>query len=74
MFKVVLDCKVPSIFFSGVHPSPLGISLVVLLVIGSIYYLVMFHSPASLQAVSMKEMLIAGIDFAERGGVQVNVI
>ena len=46
----------------------------VLLVIGSMYYLVMVRSPSSFEEVSMKELLIAGVDFAERGGVQVRKI
>ena len=58
--------------YLGVHPSPLGIALVVLLLVGSMYYLVhITTSPGLNEQVSIKQLLVAGIDIAERGGQEV---
>ena len=58
---------------SGIRPSPLGIALAALLVVGTIYYLTAGYTKSS-SYVSMKELLVSSIEFAERGGVIVKQV
>lgn len=55
---------------SGIRPSPLGIALAALLVIGTLYWLSSDYTKHE-EYVSMKELLISSIEFSERGGVVV---
>jgi len=68
--------NIQTLLFTGVHPSPLGIALVLLLLVGSIYYLVHITTSSFSfgEQVSMKKLLVAGIDIAERGGQEVCIL
>ena len=60
------------IFFSGIQPSPVGIGLVILLLVGSSYFFFTFSfTLGAVNGTSMKQLLVAGIDIAERGGNEV---
>ena len=57
-------------FFTGIKPSPFGIALIIcLFVLSGIYFMTSNNDP---DVVSLRRLLIASIDVAEKGGDQVS--
>lgn len=60
---------------SGIRYSPLGVGIVALLACVSVYYVFIKSDPnPAMDEVSLRALLIAGIDFAERGGDKVREV
>lgn len=49
----------------------MGIALISIMICGSLYYVFIRTKPLAEGQVSLRALLIAGIDFAERGGEKV---